>query len=437
MAVDTKDNSKGKDGMKEPTNKALKQTTDPKIWQDRFDLAYRNQKRMFRKWAEWYELMYAIKTYKNIGQWRSKGFIPIMSYKAWTIIAKLLAMRPGFSPKIYDKLYSTADREKLEKAKLKLEYDYDNPMLDESIRDRLFDTGTDAVVVGTGFGKADWCTETRENFSHYNKKDGTIDHTKANIEEYEYGYNDLEPINPFDVFAQPGGRSFEKKEWIIIKFHKSRAKLLTTGVYDEGAVKDLRVIGKNRDEVTRLKESRNKLIGDTTGTGNQDTLDDTIDGFDIYECYEKKGQRVYLCTFAEAARDSSAEGTQDKTDTRSNWVKIRAEKQPYWHCKYPLMPCYIRRRPHDAWGESIFEITEGMANSYNDIFNQFADNLNIVGNGGILMHGTDPVIYDFFYGPGGEIRYSGTKPEFETPKPPDMGLFRSEEHTSELQSQSN
>lgn len=407
-------------------------TTDAKTWQDRFDIAYNNQKSLFKKFAEWYEHMYAIKTYKNIGVWRSKAFIPIMSYKAWTIIAKLLAMRPGFSVKIFDTLYSDEDRKRSEKANLKLEHDYDNPELEESIRDRMFDSLSDAVICGTGFGLAPWTTGTKKVYNHVKKDDGNIDYGKNEVVETDYGYNDLQPINVFDVFGAPGKRNWQKKPWIIIKYAgKTRSDLLTSGLYDEETIKNLSPVSSNRDTITKYKQSRNQLIGTSKGD-DQDNLDDTTDTFDIYECMEKTPDGVYLCTFAETAKtagdssDSKSGSKGTKTSGRadnSHWENIREEKQPYWHGRYPLITYYIRRRPHDCWGESIFEVTESMANAYNDIFNQFADNLNIVGNGGILMHETTTTIYDFYYGPGGEIRYSGTKPTFETPTSPDIQFF--------------
>src|SRR5882672_631952 len=179
-------------------------TTDAKIWKQRYTLAYNNQKPVFKKFAEWYQNMYAIKTYKNISIWKSKVFIPIMSYKAWTIIAKLLALSPGFSVKMFDKIYSVEDRDAIEKANLKLQYDYDNPNLDETIRDREFDMLADAVVCGTGMGLARWCSGTKKTYQHYTKPDGTIDYTKSKVTETQYGYNDLDPLNIFDVFGQPG-----------------------------------------------------------------------------------------------------------------------------------------------------------------------------------------------------------------------------------------
>lgn len=408
---------------------ASMRTTDAGTWQERFDLAYKNQTKIFKKFGEWYEHMYAIKTYKNIGKWRSRAFIPIMSYKAWTIIAKLLAMRPGFAVKIYDKLYSDEDRKRIEKANLKLEHDYDNPELDESIRDRLFDPLSDAVICGTGHGLAPWTSGTKKIYNHVKKDDGTIDYSKNDVTEVDYGYNDFQPLNVFDVFGAPGKRSWQKKPWIIIKHPgKTRTELLTSDLYDEAKIEALVPVGKTRDEVTKYKQSRNQLIGESKGD-DQDSLDETTDSFDIYECYEKTPDGVYLCTFAEVAKtagdkDSGSKGKSNGRADNSHWTNIREEKQPYWHNRYPLITFYIRRRPHDCWGESIFEVTESMANSYNDIFNQFADNLNIVGNGGILMHETTTTIYDFYYAPGGEVRYSGNKPTFETPTSPDIQFFQ-------------
>lgn len=397
-------------------------TKDAQTWRDRFDLAYRNEKNMKKKWSQWYEQMYAIKTYENIGVWRSQMFIPVLSYKAWTIIAKLIALRPGFSVKIFDELYSDEDRKYVEKANLKLEYDYDNPLLDETIRDKEFDIFTDAVVCGTGYGKAEWVAGTRTFYNHFKKKDGTIDYSKAEKIEADFGYNDIEPLDAFDVFSAPGKRSFEAKPWHIVRYRKTKYDLLDSDLYDTAVVSKLKSVGKQRDVITKYKQAKNQFLGETND--DQDSIDETIDSFTIYECYEKTPSGIYLMTFAEAAKDAADGETSDADESDDGtWYEIRNEKQPYWHGKYPIVPAYVRRKPHTAYGESIFEVTESMANGYNDIINQLADNLNIVGNGGILMHETSTTIYDFYYAPGGEVRYSGTKPEFETPDSPDIQLF--------------
>lgn len=413
-------NSMVDDKSDDPKSK-FKRTEDAQTWSDRFDLAYRNEKNMKKKWAEWYEMMYAVKTYKNISIWKSQAFIPVMSYKAWTIIAKLLALRPGFSVKMYDELYSDEDRKYIEKANLKLEYDYDNPQLDETIRDKEHDIFTDATVCGTGFGKAEWVSGTKCYYNHFQKDDGTIDYSKAEKVETDYGFNDLEPLNAFDVFGSPGKRIWEQKPWIIVKYRKTLSDLLTSDMYDETVVNTLKPIGKSRDQITKYKQSRDQFIGDTND--DQESLDDTVDSFDVYECYEKTPDGIFLITFAEAATSASDKAQKADNAKDGSWYEIRNEKQPYWHNKYPIVPAYIRRKPHHCYGESIFEVTESMANAYNDIFNQLADNLSIVGNGGILMHETSTTIYDFYYAPGGEVRYSGQKPEFETPKSPDIQLF--------------
>lgn len=420
---------KPKDDEKQTTG--TPHTTSAKTWRQRLTIAENNQKNMFQQWADNYQMMYAIKNYKNMAVWKSKLFIPLMSYKVWTMIAKILAMRPGFSVKIYDKTYSLEDRKRIDKANLKLEYDYDNPKLDEPIRDRLFDTFSDAVICGTGFANAQWKPYTEKIYKHFKNDDDSIDYTKHDVTERDTGYNDLDPVNAFDVFAAPGKRSFEAKPWYILKHPATpRADILSSGMYDDKTelIKRLKPAGKTKDWVAKLKQSRNSLIGKSGD--DQDQMDDTVDSFDLYECVERTEEGIFITTYMvgidEDKKSSSDPDTpgQDADDAADNWHIIRDEKQPNWHQKYPLRPVYIRRRPHDSWGESVFEITEGMANGYNDIVNQLADNLNVVGNGGILMHNTSTIIYDFYYGPGGEVRYSGDKPEFENPQTPDMEIFQ-------------
>lgn len=400
------------------TGTSKNHTTDAETWRKRHELSRRNQTRMFKKFSEWYNMMYAIKNYKNISIWKSKIFIPIMSFKAWTIIAKLMALDPGFAVKMYDTIYSSEDRKLIDKANLKLEQDYDNPLLDEPIRNKLLDPLTDAVVCGTGVAIVPWIAAKRKSYQHVKKNDGTIDYEQSEVTETEMGYNDLQPFNIFDFFPAPGKRNLEQKPWVILKFRKTRNELLTSGLYDEAKINGLKALTGTKDIITQYKRARNQFIGESNS--DQDTIDDTVDSFDIFECYEKTSDgSVYLCTFA-LVSDSSGKGDSGE---KGSWVSIREQKQPYWHGKYPIQEFYIRRRPHDFWGESIFEITESMANAYNDFLNQYADNLAIVGNGGILMHDTQTTVYDFYYAPGGEIRYSGPKPEFTNPEAPDVNLF--------------
>jgi hypothetical protein len=393
---------------------------DAEVWRNRFDLARRHQEPIFKKWAEWYENLYAIKNYKNIGIWRSKMFIPVMSYKAWTYVAKILAMRPGFSVKMYNKLYSDEDRKRIEKANLKLEYDYDNPMLDETIRDRLFDTLTDTVVCGIGFGNNTWRSGERKIFEHIKKDDGTIDYENDEEETITFEHNDLDPIDPMDVYGSPGKRAWEKKPWIIRQFRSSRAELLSSDLYDEAEIKALKVLENDTDPMAKYKNSRNKFLTESGGGNDPETMDDTVDSFYGYECQEKTKDGVYIITFIQAASDKKDHANKKR---KGNWVKVREDKQPYWHGKYTIVPSYLKRKPHSCWGESIFEVTESMANGMNDILNQVLDASNIVLSGGVLKRETGTTIYDFYYAPGGEIRYSGPEPKFELPPSPDMNLF--------------
>src|ERR1017187_9787301 len=70
--------------------------SDSQLWQERYRLAYTNQLPLFKRFADWYDGMYAIVNTKNYSLWRSKVYIPILASKAWTMIAKFIAMRPGF-----------------------------------------------------------------------------------------------------------------------------------------------------------------------------------------------------------------------------------------------------------------------------------------------------------------------------------------------------
>lgn len=396
--------------------KEKKEESKAQVWKERYSIAVKNQEPMFNKFAKWFDLMYATVNEENIALWRSKVFIPVIAGKAWNLIAKFVGLKPGFEVSLRDpepmpdipeeieedpqmkQEYIKAQNERIQELKeratkmqKKLEYDYDNPRLNETVRDKMLQSLIDATVTGTGIAKVPWTIKTHKRYERIVGEDGTVDLTKEKLIESQYGCNDLIPVNIFNVFVAPGSPNLYDAPWIIIKEYKTLDQLKKASVYSN--IDQLEDAKAEADQFAQYKKARNRL------TGEQDPVasDKTLDYVAIYECYE--GDTI--CTYADA-------GGKKGNDTP--WVEIRKQKNPYWHGKYPLVKFVIKQRPHDFWGEGLFEVTERLQSAVNDVFNHYMDNWNLSVDG-VWMNEESSNVNDFVIQPGGVITYRGTAPQ--------------------------
>jgi len=400
------------------SKKPTKEEKDKKaqVWSERYAIAVKNQESMFARYAKWFDLMHANVNDENIALWRSKVFIPVLAGKAWNLIAKFVGLKPGFEvtlrdpdpmpeipedieddPQLKEEYYKAENeriqalRDRAEKMQRKLEFDYDNPKFNEPIRDKVLASLIDAVVTGTGIAKVPWSVKTNKRYERIIGDDGTVDLTKEKVIESKIGNNDLIPVNIFNVFVAPSAPNLYDAPWIIIKEFKTVKQLEDLGIYNNlDQLKDSRTTA---DQFAQYKKSRNRL------TNDEDPIlaDKTLDQLAIYECYE--GDMIY--TYADA-------GT--KNGNNLPWVELRCHKNPYWHGKYPLVKFVVKQRPHDFWGEGLFELTERLQSAINDTFNHYMDNWNLSVDGVWFIDETSNV-NDFVIQPGGEITYRGSKPE--------------------------
>jgi hypothetical protein len=119
----------------------------------------------------------------------------------------------------------------------------------------------------------------------------------------------------------------------------------------------------------------------------------------IYECWDKEWNETVVY------------GVGD-----TGWVLLYRGENVYWHKKYPLVPFYVRRKPYQFWGESIFENSESLQSAINDIFNHFMDAHNMADGMVAIEEGS--VVEPYIVEPGGEIRYRGEVPkQFKFPSP--------------------
>lgn len=360
-----------------------KSKSDAKTWLTRYDMALADQTKMFKRFANWYDSLYAI-VGVTPSPWRSKMYIPVLARQTWALIAKFLALKPGFEVRVNSTDQGEGDvDQKAEKAKRKLEYDYENPYMDETMRDKLFAPLLDAVVTGTGLAKVPWTTDEVERYERLPSKDGTVDLSKEKKTTKKVAYNDLIPVNIFNVYVSKSAKNLYKAPWIIIKEYKTLDELKASGLY-----KNLDQLSgsASEDDTNSYNYSRNRLIN------GQDKLDSTVDMVKIFECYEGTD----ICTYAETQSES----------TETNWLLIREQKNPYWHGKYPLVKFQIKAKPFQFWGEGLFETTYRLQAGYNDVFNHYMDQWNLAENS-MLITPERANVNDYVVEPGGVITYRG------------------------------
>lgn len=375
-------------------------------WQKRFEAARDYQLPMFRKWAKWYEDMYAYVNRNRLAPWRSKVYMPILASKVWDLISRFIQYRPGWevsvrtlptnilSTEAFDKYMDEANQ-KIDKIKMKLDYDYDSPLMDEPIQDELLGAMLDAAVTGQGLGRVPYLTKEVEYREHMSEGD-TINYSKEKVTTAKEGYNSFQSINIFNVFITPAARGLQKSPWVIIHDFIPLADLKADPKYKNlDRVKS----GNATNEFAQYEAARNRLVN------SQDVvnLDQSINMVEIFECWDKSTNECVVYAIG------STPGT--------GWVEIFRGQNIYWHKKYPFVAFYIRRKPYQFWGESIFENSETLQSAINDVFNHHMDGLNMAD--GMIAIEEGAVVEPYRVQPGGEIRYRGEMPKQFRFNPPD------------------
>lgn len=363
--------------------------TSPEVWAERYKLASGQQTKLFKRFSNWYDSLYTVMGTVP-APWRSKVYVPLLARQTWALVSKFLALKPGFQVRVASPEEGLDDvDDKAEKAQRKLEYDFENPYLDNTMRDKLFAPLLDAVVTGTGLAKVTWCVDEDKRYEREIDDEGMADLSKEKKTTKKVTYNNLEPVNIFNVFVSPAATDLYNAPWIIIKENKTMAELKEAGIYD-----NLDQLSGNEtldDEFTAYNFSRNRL------TSSQNRSDNTVERVKVYECYEGE----YIQTFAESQSTDSGPG--------ANWIKLLQRPNPYWHGKYPLVKFHVRKRPFDFWGEGIFETTFRLQSAYNDVYNHFLDQWNLSENS-MLMVRENSNVNDYIVEPGGTITYRGDQP---------------------------
>lgn len=381
--------------------------TDAKTWRERYNKATSTQERMFRRFADWYDLMYAHMNGNQYALWRSKVFLPIIASKGWSMIAQLTALKPGFEVGLYgDALNDPQAQERAEKAQWKLEHDWDNPDFDQPMEDKSFPCLLDALVTGTGIAKVPWKFCNKVRYEQYvDPMTGAHDPSKVVKVQTDTGYNDLIPHDIMATYIHPGAKDLYSAQWVILEDWVTYDQLVAE---NEAAGTELY---KNLDEVKDMKTEADRFAREKQSrrlmTTDEDPLvaDLTVKQFKRVECYEKKTNYVYVYAIGYGGGNSE-----------DQWVELASRPLPYWHGKYPLVAFYVKKRPHNFWGQGIFEDTERMQAAFNDIFNHYMDNLNLSLDGMIMKQEGES--YDYVVQPGGEFLYQNQPPtQFKFPDP--------------------
>jgi len=376
------------------------------IWKQRFDRCEQNQERLFNKVSKYYDIMYAVQSNENVAPWRAKIYVPIMASKAWDLIARLSSVLPYFRTRINDEIIvnelgdmeipkDVRNRQKRLDSKLAYDYQYGQ---EEPMKLKVFDTMLDAVVAGTGFAKAGWHYGEQTSFSRIYNEDGLVeDMSKEKKRTVKKGNNTFEPINFFNVFIGDNATNYGKAKYVIVRSFKPLDELKADPRLSNV---DQLIDVPNKGNFDTHNQSRNRLVNES----KQEQNDETVPTATIYEVFERTPKGMKCGTFGI--------GKANKV-----WVELEEPKVKYWHNQFPVQPFYCRRKSYSPWGESLFENNSSLQYATNDLFNHYLDNWNLSIDS-MIMYEDGTLTSDFIIEPGGEITYTGEKPEaFKFPEP--------------------
>lgn len=387
-----------------PEKRTVNPEEEAQKWKSRFETAKTYQTPMFEKWAKWYDDMYAHVSNQQLAPWRSKVYMPIIASKVWDLISRFIQYRPGWEVSVRTLPVNTLSKEafdaymidmnkKTEKVKMKLDYDYDNPLMEDSVPDELLGVMLDACVTGIGIGRTPYL-QRKTAYKEYVKGDTGVDFSQVKTDTATEGYNAFTGVNIFNFFPRPGSRSLQTSPWVVIAYQQPVYELQADEKIDKAAIQKLQT-GTIQNEFATYEASRNRLVN----TEDANSLDDTTQMAQIYECWDKQYNELVIYGVGE-----------------DGWVELYRGQNVYWHQKYPLVAFYIRRKPYQIWGESIFENSETLQAAINDVFNHFMDAHNMAD--GMIAIEEGSVVEPYVIEPGGEIRYRGDMPkQFRFPSP--------------------
>lgn len=376
------------------------------LWADRLSDAEGVQKSFQSKWGEWYDMMYASTQTDKMALWKSKAFLPILAGKVWDLVSRFVQYKPSWAVELYNlpvsmdsealKAYLTQVYQNYDKIKMKMDYDYNDPVRRVPIQDEFFSVLVDSIVTGTGIARVNFEEVTIESREHPLNDMNQVDITLENVTTTQRGFNNFESVNIFNFYIDPSATDLQTAGWIVVQDVATKAELLAHPEFDKAAIEQIK-FGVINDNTATYQKSKIRYLN-TQDPASGDTKEKKVH---ILDCWD-----------GEANTHTVYAVSEDK----KHFVELLHEDNPYWHQKYPYVPFRIRRKPHLFWGESFFENSESLQSAMNDLFNHYMDNLNL--SDGMIAIEEGSVVEPYMIEPGGEFRYRGERPtQFKFPEP--------------------
>lgn len=376
------------------------------LWADRLSDAEGVQKSFQSKWGEWYDMMYASTQTDKMALWKSKAFLPILAGKVWDLVSRFVQYKPSWAVELYNlpvsmssealQAYLNQVYQNYDKVKMKMDYDYNDPVRRVPIQDEFFSVLVDAIVTGTGVARVNYEEIAIESREHPLDDMNNVDITLENVTTTMRGFNNFESVNIFNFYIDPSATDLQTAGWLIVQDVATKAELLSHTEYDKDAIEKIK-FGVINDDTATYQKSKIRYLN------SQDP-----------SSADSKEKKVHIldCWDGEANTHTVYAVSEDK----KRFVELLHEDNPYWHQKYPYVPFRIRRKPHLFWGESFFENSESLQSAMNDLFNHYMDNLNL--SDGMIAIEEGSVVEPYMIEPGGEFRYRGERPtQFKFPEP--------------------
>ena len=376
------------------------------LWSDRLSDAESVQKSYQEKWGEWYKMMYAATETDKMALWKSKAFLPILAGKVWDLVSRFVQYKPSWAVELYNfpismdsealNAYLDEISTRYDKVKMKMDYDYNDPVRRVPIQDEFFSVLVDAIVTGTGVARVNYEEVEEIHREHPLNSDGNIDISLEEVTTTMRGFNNFQAINIFNFYIDPSATDLQTANWLIVQDVATKSELLSHEDYDKEAINKIK-FGVVTDNTASFQRSKMRHLN-TQDPESADTKEKKVH---ILDCWDG---------------ESNMHTVYAVSEDKKCFIEIFREENPYWHNKYPYVPFRIRRKPHLFWGESFFENSESLQSAMNDIFNHYMDNLNMTD--GMIAIEEGSVVEPYMIEPGGEFRYRGERPtQFKFPEP--------------------
>jgi hypothetical protein len=397
-------------------------------WQDRLADGIKNQKKIFDVAKENYQIWFAQTPddKKTTDQWRSDIFLPILPGKARDAKAKMSILEPRyrvipadawkFDGRSGEMSFDDKALIKAMKVSKKLNREFIQHQSNGGLPPRaaLDACVTDAMVAGWGLGLAPVKVyrkiyKLRQALQDLDGKPSAyVDREKkALTKKLLRVCTELVPLDIFRVYGSSKMTSWEEAPWLIHEREETLANLKKANVgKGEQVFKNLELLDGVKATATKSEYAAVRDAVHGYSQDGSDRVDDTVTSFMVRDCYDAETNRFY--TFVEA------KVTLDSPDAHKGWLCIRDIENPYDHGLMPVVPFYVKRRPHSPWGESFFEIAKDVQYAANAAFNQFSDNATL-STETMAVVDKRSMVSDYEIYPGKAIEYDSL--DGEAPQP--------------------